>query len=342
MDWMTMPSESTPNEKCHRILEQKGGKIADKAKTILLDEISVEGLQQPLQYVSEIWRDPLAPAFIVLSCKAVGGRPSEATHQASIAMSLMNLSLKLWDDIVDKTRHIGFVPTLLGKSGDEVSLIAGGLVSAKAFLVLAEIKIARSRHQIINRLVWDYWRTMARAEMVNLELRKRDDVRPEEKLRVYEMEAIHLETLMKIGAVLGNGSKEEIRHLGSYGRCLGEILELEKDIKVSLNLTLELSQKVKRNALPYSLLWARTRSDRIDENLQRYRNGVGSPNVKQLVEAVLETGAVENAISLIEQLIAKARGETAKLRKTKSSNLLSFFAGAQHRIVKEILCDLLD
>jgi len=112
-----MRGETSLAEKWHRILEEKGGKIADRAKTILLDEVSVKALEQPLRYVSKIWRDPLVPSLVVLSCEAVGARPNEATDQASITISLLNLSCKLWDDIIDRTEYVGFVPTLPGKFG---------------------------------------------------------------------------------------------------------------------------------------------------------------------------------------------------------------------------------
>lgn len=337
-----MPGKTSFTKKCHRILEEEGGKIADRAKAILLDEVSVKALEQPLQYVSKTWRDPLVPSFIILSCEAVGGRPDEATHQASIAISLMNLSFKLWDDLIDKAKHTGFVPTVPRRFGDEVALMIGGLASAKAFSILAEMDVPESSRRIITRLVWHYWRTIARAETKNLELTKRNNVRPEEKLRVFEMRGSNLETTMKIGAILGNGSEDEIRHLGGYGRYLSTIIELEKDLKVSMNMTLELCRKVQRNSLPYNLLWAKYQSKRMDEHLKRVAEECKPSNVKQLVKAVLETGAIENTLSIIKDLTADAKKEISTLRKTRNYSLLDFFVEARHRILTESLCAIKD
>ncbi|MDH5794927.1 MAG: polyprenyl synthetase family protein, partial [Candidatus Bathyarchaeota archaeon] len=170
--------------------------------------------------MSRIWRDPLVPTLVVLSCEAVGGEPIEEAYQASTAISLLNLSFRLWDDVIDRSKYMGFIPTVPGKFGDEISLIVGGVVSAKAFSILAEMEIDRGKRRVLNRLVWNYCRTMGKAETLNLELRKRRDVRPEEKLKVFEMEAMNLATSMKIGSILGEGSKNEIEHLGKYGWCL--------------------------------------------------------------------------------------------------------------------------
>jgi len=332
-----MPSESSLNEKCHRILEEKGGRIADKAKAILLEDVSFEGLEPAFQYVSRIWRDPLVPALVVLSCEAVGGEPSEEACQASTAISLLNLSFRLWDDVIDRSRYLGFVPTVPGKFGDEVSIIMGGVVFAKAFSILSETDIDREKRQVLNKLVWNYCRTMGKAETLNLELRKRKDARPEEKLLVLEMEAMNLETSMKIGSILGGGSRNEIEHLGKYGTYLGVILELARDLKASLNLTLELSQKVNRNALPYTLLWARDRSEKIGKRVQQLADEPNSSNVKELVRAVLETGAAENTLSIVNELAQKAAHEISTFGDSLSSGLLAFFAEAQDEILTESL-----
>lgn len=337
-----MVFRSSLEEQCYRILEEKGGKIADRAKMILLDEISSEGLQHPLQYVSQVWRDPLVPSFIILSCEAVGGRPAKAAHEASMAISLLNLSCKLWDDIIDRTRYIGFVPTVLGKFGDEVALITGGLVSARAFSMLAEIEVDKPRYRIITSLVWDYCKTIGEEEAENLKLRKRNDVRPEEKLRLLEMGGVNLEIPTKIGGILGNGSEDEIRLLGSYGRCLGTILALEEDLKASLNMTLDLSEKVKRNALPYALLWAKARSAKIEESLQRLTEERKPSDVEGLVEAVLETGALENTLSIVKDLTMKAAKAITSLRESESHSLLLFFVEAQRQILAESFHGLLN
>ena len=340
MDWMTMPSESTPNEKCHRILEQKGGKIADKAKAILLEEVSSKGLEHAFQYVSQVWCDPLVPALVVLSCEAVGGEPSEDECQAATAISLLNLSFRLWDDVIDRSRFMGFVPTVLGKFGDGISIIMGGVVFAKAFSILSEMDIDCEKRQVLNKLVWNYCRTMGKAETLNLTLRKRKDARPEEKLRVFEMEAMNLETSMKIGSILGGGSKNDIEHLGKYGAYLGLMLELARDLKASLNLTLELSQKVERNALPYTLLWARDCSEKIEEHIQRLADDSNSANLRELVRAVLETRAVENTLSIVNELAHEARREISSVEENHSSSVLVLFAEAQHEILTEGLCHL--
>ena len=332
--------KSSLEEQCYKILEEKGGKIADEARTILLKEKSLAGLQHPLRYISENWRDPFAPSVVILSCEAVGGKPDEATYQAGLAMALMNLSFRLWDDIMDKTVYRGFTPTVPGKFGQSVALMIGGLASAKAFSILSGMKVDETKRQTVTKLVWNYCKKMAKAEATNLKLRGRSDVKPEEKLKVFEMEGVGVETLLKIGAALGNGSEDDMKHLGNYGRYLGIILELRRDFNVSINLTLELAEKIRSGALTYTLLWAKSHSKKIGEYLPHLTKTIKPVDIRHIVEAVLEAKVLENTIRLLETLTQKAEAEVSQIKDSKSTGTLKFFLQAQLKLLMESPCTL--
>ena len=332
-----MSINSSLEERCYRILEEKGGQVADEARTILLKEESLKALQHPLQHISKNWRDPFTPSMVTLSCEAVGGKTGDATHQAALAMALMNLSFCLWDDIVDKTLCKGFVPTVLGKFGEGVTLMIGGLASAKAFSILGEMKVNETKRRTITGLVWGYWSKLAKAEATNLELRVRSDVKPEEKLNVIEMQAVSLEISLKIGAVLGNSSEDEMERLGNYGRYLGIILDLGKDFKSSVNLTLELAEKIRRGAFPYTLLWARNHSEKIRQCLPLLTNAINPIDIRKIVEAVLETKALENTVKLLNTLTQKGEAELLDLKNKEHASTLKFLLQAQTEIFRESL-----
>ena len=335
-----MYTGSSLEEHCYRILEEKGGKIADRVRAILLEEISVNGLEHSLQYLSEKWRDTFAPSMVILSCEAVGGKPNEATYQASLALSLMNLSFSLWDDLLDKTKYRFFIPTVLGKYGEGANLIIGGLSSARAFSILNQMDLDRKKHRAVTELVWNYWKRTARAENVNLRLRKQSHVKAEEKFTVIKTHAITSETLLRVGAVLGDGSEDEIKHLGLYGRYLGIILELRKDVSVSLNLTLELAEKISTGALPYTLLWAENHSEGLKEYLAGHPSNLIPFDIGKLVEFVLEAGAMEEVINLLREFTKKAESELIGINTNNSITKLKLFLQSQERILTDSLSAL--
>jgi geranylgeranyl pyrophosphate synthase len=333
-----MYTESDLKERCQRILEENGGHIADQASRILLEDPKLKDLRSPLEFISKNWRDPLTPSLMSLSCEAVGGR-SEITHEAALAMSLINLSFYIWDDILDKAPVKSFKPTLFGKFGENTALIIGGLASAKAFSILYQMEVDKVKCQAITKMFWNLLTKMAKAETVDLRLRNQGNVSPKRKLWKIKTEAADLETCLRIGAVLGMGSESEIKHLGSYGLNLGMILELWKDFDVSINLTLELAEKIRNGALPYSLLWARERSEKIQKKLEGLtnRNTIKPSDIKEIVENTFETKALNNTLNIIKEFTKKAEKELSGLKKNRATQTLKFLVKAQADLFMESL-----
>jgi geranylgeranyl pyrophosphate synthase len=314
------------SKRCRKILEDNGGAVADKARKILLEDPELIDLRQFLLFISENWHDPLTPASMSLSCEAVGGHPKE-TSKPAIALSLMNLSFYVWDDLLDKSQHKLFKPTFFGKFGEGPALVIGGLASAKAFSILNELEIHEEKRRALNNLFWGLWARMAYAETSNFQSQRIESLGSKEKLRKIEIESVAMENCMRIGAIIGNGSASEINHLGEYGRCLGVILELEKDFQVSVNLTLEMIAKIRSGTMPYSLLWAREQSPKVREKIDLIseKDVIGEAVVKDIVEAVLEAKALDNTVKIMEGCIKKGKKEIRELKRNRATRMLQLF-----------------
>jgi len=336
-----MYAESNLKERCQRILEDNGGTIADKASTILLDDPYLKDLRPPLGFISKNWRDPLTPALMKLACEAVGGQPEE-TKEAALSMNLMHLSFYIWDDMIDKAVYKSFKPTFFGKFGEGPALIIGGIASAKAFSILNEMDMDRKKRQTVTKLVWDLWTKMAKAETANLRLRRQRNVSSSKKLWIIKTEATDLGACLKIGATLGGGSKEEIKHLANYGLYLGVIFELWKSVHVTVNLTLELAEKLRTGALPYSLLWAMEHSEKIQKKLEGLtnRNVIGPSDIKEIVGYSLETKVLSNTLKIVRKFTKKAKEEIFDLKLNKATQTLKFFVAAQPQLFIESLLPL--
>ena len=302
-----MYTGSSLQERCQRILEENGGIIADLASKILLEDPALKDLRSPLEFISKNWREPLTPSMMRLACEAVGGQP-EVTHEASLAMSLMHLSYYIWDDMIDKTRFKLFKQTLFGKFGEGIALIIGGLASAKAFSILNQMRVNSNHHKTVTMLIWDLCSKMAKAETINLRLRSKEYISSRKRFSVIKMEATDLETCLKIGAILGTGSEEEVEHLGKYGLCLGIILELWKDFHVSVNWTLELGEKIRNGALPYTLRWASERAEKLRKKLKDLANSdsIEPSDIKEVVEYTLATRVLNKTLKTMEKFTDKA------------------------------------
>ena len=218
----------------------------------------------------------------------------------------------------------------------------GGLASAKAFLILNKMEIEKVKLQIITEQFWNLATRMAQAETVNLELRKTRSSPAKTKLWKIKTEAVDLETCMKIGAIMGNGSESEVQHLGNYGRSIGTILGLWKDFHVAVNLTSELAEKIQNGALPYTLLWARERNEKLRKKLENMakKTTIDPSDIKEIVGDFLETGALRKTVRATKKLSNKAVQALAKLIGTEATQTLTLLMEAQSQVLTESLSTL--
>jgi geranylgeranyl pyrophosphate synthase len=336
-----MYTDSKLKERCQKVLEENGGNIADRASRILLEDPTLRNLRSPLEFISKNWRDPLTPSMMSLSCKAVGGQP-KIVSEVALAMNLINLSFYVWDDMVDKSEYKSFKPTLYGKFGEGTALIIGGIASAKAFTILNQIKVEKAKRKKVNKLVWDLWANMSQAETANRKLKRQNSAPSNKKLSIMKLEASDLEICLRIGAILGDGSEDEIFYLGRYGLSLCMILELWKDFLVSTNFTLELAEKIKNAQLPYSILWAREHSKRIQKSLEELaqENVIDPSDVKKFVDDVLAVKTLDNTLKVIQNFTSSAQEDLLKLEMNNTIQTLKFFIEAQSQLFIESVATL--
>jgi geranylgeranyl pyrophosphate synthase len=331
-----MQQKCSSEEQCRKIIEANGGYIANRANKILLEDPSLKDLHDPLEFISKNWRDPLRPALINLSCESVGGN-SNQTNDAALAVSLMNLSFYLWDDLIDDAPSRLFKPTFFGKFGKNATVITGGLVSAKAFTILNQMDTNKTQQHKVITLIWNHWKNMAQAETVSLRARGNNYTSNDKLKKIKAEAAANLEICMKIGAVLGNGSEHEVAHLGQYGKCLAMVIDLRNDFRVTANLTLELRQKIATGALPYSLLWAKEHSPHITKLLSEAteKKQLEPKDIKEIVQTVMETKTPKKIQSLRNSLIKKAEAELDELQTNAATQTLRSLVDAQPQLLEE-------
>lgn len=322
-------NQETAEQIANKILHENGSAITSKVKKILLDEPNLKKLNGPLKFVEESWHDH-SPALMSLSCEAVGGNPEEI-EDAAIVFSLMNLSFTLWDDLIDDAPNKVFRPTLFGKYGQGLTVITGGIATAKAFTILDQTKMKRAMRVKISKTLWKLWAKMAAEEAGTVQTRLTGSASSAKKLSKIRAEALDLGSCLRIGATIGCGSSSEISHLDKYGRYLSIILSLRQDLQVSLNLTVELSEKIKNNKLPYCILWAKENSEEVQSDLKvmSEKENIDFSLVKKLTNHVLDSDIVAHISEQIENYRKKADAELDHLTESPAQQSLRTFVDLQ-------------
>lgn len=209
-----------------------------------------------LQYVNDYWNDPFRPALTSFSCEAVGGS-IETAIDASVLFSLASAGFGLHDDIIDKSSKKHFRKTALGLFGAYGALLAGDLLIVKASSLLggivqnAQLKAAS---EVIRAFRVSYTE-ICEAEFMALSCRQNLDVALETIQNMLWKSAADTEACAKIGALLGNGSGQDVNNLAQIGRRIGFYRRLLDEVRDTLNIEGNLPQRLTNERIPLPILF---------------------------------------------------------------------------------------
>ena len=284
-----------------KILVKRGEKALEMVRqTVLEEKLECREVQEALQYfITEYWYDLARPTLLSLCCEAAGGKP-DATIPFAVPLSLISGALDIQDDIIDQSKTKHGRPTVYGKYGKEIALLAAGALLFKGFTLLQKacMQIPTEKATKIIDLVKNMFYELGDAEAMELKLRGRLDITEKEYLHIVRKKAADVEAHARIGAILGNATTIEEENLANYGRLLGMVIIIRDDILDSLD-TKELKHRMTREHIPLPLIYALEK-----EKIARYRL---PPNVslKEFCEEKIETG-IEQCNNLLRKLINEA------------------------------------
>jgi geranylgeranyl pyrophosphate synthase len=245
-------------EKALAILQAKSEKALKNAKELILQEkFRCEKANEALQYYVSTWNDTTRPGVLALAHEAVGGKAEEVVPLQT-AMLFIDAAMDIHDDIIDKSTVKGSKETLYGKFGEETALLIGNALLVKGFNYLYKVseKLPLEKKQLLVDTVKNFLFEVIDAHIKEVELRNRKwNTKPKEYLNVLKIKAADIEGHMRIGAILGGGSAQEIKALTRYGRCLGILLLTRSDF-IDLFEQDELTNRVKYECLPLPILYA--------------------------------------------------------------------------------------
>ncbi len=242
-----------------KIFKERGTKALEIArKEVLQEKIECKEAREALVYfMTEYWNDLARPTLLSLTCEAVSGDP-ELTTPMAVSTILISGAIDIHDDIIDQSKTKNGRPTVYGKFGQDIALLVGDMLLGKGLILMNEAvkkNISREKMAGISDIVRTMFLELGDAEALELQLRGRMDVTPEEYLYVVRKKAADVEAHTRIGAILGGGTFEEIDALGEYGRLLGMLIILRDDWIDVLDLE-ELRNRIKRECLPLPILYA--------------------------------------------------------------------------------------
>ena len=239
------------------ILERRSVKAFRIANQRLLsDRTKNVDVHRALEYYGKNWTDVLHPGIIAVACEAVGGSEKDSILM-QVPMLFFTAAADLHDDVLDRSQTKSGKPTIFGKFGKDIALLVGDrmLFMGMEVLYASGKEISTEKMDDIIATIGNAFVEVTEAHATEMKFKGRLDPNPEEYFCMLEKKSSILEAHARIGALVGNGNKNETENLTRYGRILGTLITL-RDEFIDLFEPQELSDRLKNGCLPLPIIYA--------------------------------------------------------------------------------------
>lgn len=312
-----MTSKETLVQQTITLLRERGKEALEVAKqSIQQEKIDYKPLQEALNYfIEEVFKDVMQPGLLSLYCETVGGKPSETT-QVGAAMVLLVGAADLHDDIIDGSVTKNQKPTVLGKFGKDVTILTGDALLIKGVYLLHKAieGFHEKKAKAILELVKQAFFNLSSAEAEEASHGGKNDLSGEELLRVIKRKLAVAEATAKIGALIGNGTVDDVETLGDLGRTLG-LLNTLRDEFIDVFEPEELANRFEREILPLPVLSVfrdKTKREKIMRLLERHK--MTKKKMERIVDIVMDANETRELRQMMRSEISKAVTQLSRLK----------------------------
>ena len=182
-------------------------------------------VRQVAEYIINSGGKRLRPALVILSAGAFGYR---GTHHYDLAavVEFVHTATLLHDDVVDGSALRRRRPTANALFGNAASVLVGDFVYSRSFQMMVEVDSMR-----VMQVLADATNIIAEGEVLQLLNCHNADLDEQNYLQVIRYKTAKLfEAATRLGAILGNASREDEEAMASYGMHLGTAFQLIDDV----------------------------------------------------------------------------------------------------------------
>jgi len=183
-------------------------------------------------------------AALVLFCASItngkGPKPLDAAVEIATAVELIHSATLVHDDIIDRAVLRRLKPTVNVRFGEEVSVLLGDFLYAKAFEIIAQVG-----KDSVTRWMAETTQKMCQGELDQLKHRYRSDLSLDEYLSFIERKtATLIATCSRSGAHLAEVSNEQQDALYAYGLYMGISFQMIDDLLDVIGMEKKLGKTV--------------------------------------------------------------------------------------------------
>jgi geranylgeranyl pyrophosphate synthase len=309
-----------------KLLEERGAETFEKVRESLLEEkIECQEIQDALKHFLSYKRMGflVRSALVSLGCEAVNGS-AKIVPDVAAPLVLMSGGMDIHDDIIDESKKQGSSTTVLGEFNKDIALLTGDALLFKGLISWSRLteKLPTDKFLAMCDILKQAFFEVGDGEALELRLRKRTDVKPEQYIHIVRKKAADIGALLRIGAALGSGSKKENEVLGRFGRCLGMLWILGDDLTDMFDHK-EMALRANKGCLPLPVLCALNdvkAKAKLHSILSKPR--ITQRDAKAVLDLVREGQGFKQTKALIEDISLDATRQIEGLKETIKLKLL--------------------
>lgn len=208
-------------------LVENYGEYIEKIDNALDKELSLYSESEfiePLKYSLEGGKR-IRPIILTLSAESIG-KIDDNTFAASCAVELLHMESIIHDDIIDNETMRRQKDPFHIKFGYNTSVLTGDFVLGLILAISSRLNNPRITKDLGSTAM-----LMSEGEMIETRLETGEDITFDDYLKVIEYKtATAFEVAARAGAIIANGTEEQIGALSEYGINLGIAYQIRDDL----------------------------------------------------------------------------------------------------------------
>lgn len=305
-------------EQANTIIKEKGEKSVELARQSVLQEpIEYKPFKEALNYFIKDWNDMLHPALISLAQEAVSGIPNKIT-QLGAAVVLLAGGADVHDDIIDQSVTKNSKPTVFGKFGNDIAILTGdALLLTGTYILHQAIETLHQdkKDSVLNIVKQAFFETSS-AEAKEASLRGKTEYSVQDYLDIIRHKSAVSEACTKIGAILGNGTLEEIEILGHFGRTYDVLLTIRDEFIDTFEKD-EIRNRRDKECLPLPIIIAFQDNSRKMEILQLLQDPIDEEKINSILELSIDFKETRKFVKKMKQIIKNEKSKLLSLKHPK-------------------------
>ena len=237
---------------------------------------------EPLKYALEGGKR-IRPIITLLAAESVG-QIDENVYAGACAIELLHTESVIHDDIIDNETQRRHKDPFHIKYGYNTSVLTGDFVLGLILNISSRLDKARVTKDLATAAM-----LMSEGEVLEGKLEESEDVTFEDYIKVMDYKtATAFEMAVKLGAVIGGGSEEEISGLAEYGKNIGIAYQIKDDLMDWKNEDKLFNLLVKKSSDPRVVFnkmeeLLKSYAEKASESLRKIRDSDSKHNLEELV-----------------------------------------------------------